>query len=220
MSPRTPNTTLFIAITAITITAAIAAAYWQMNTMNNASENVLKLRNEITNTESLKNKLTQAQVQLMSTLQTLEHLETGVASREIIPTLLKNLEETGTACGLDITGVRPIPVVEQKKTANTDKNNEQQKQKRKPYQELDVEVKCRGSFDNVMSFIQKLESFPKIVGVQSISVTPRLSRDGRNVDHLDATLTLRMYVFPTDIPSVPKNFDSAQLSEGETNNVG
>lgn len=220
MSPRTPNTTLFIAITAITIIASIGAGYWQINGMNNAANNVEKLRSEVTNSESLKNKLTQSQIQLMSTLQTLEHLETGVASREIIPTLLKNLEETGTACGLDITGVRPIPPVENKKTTNTDKNNQQQKQKTKNYQELDVEVKCKGAFHNLMNFIEKLESFPKIVGVQAVSITPRLAKNGRSVEHLDATLTLRMYVFPTDIPSVPKNFDSAQLSEGVANNVG
>lgn len=122
----------------------------------------------------------------------LVHLEKGVPGFAYIPTLLKELEEFGKAHGIDVFGVRPIPSSEPTK----DQNKEKEKRRPKAYVELLIEVKGRGQYGNVMRFITDLQKFPKILGVDMVTLSPKIDTSDRNLTALDLTLSIKAYLFP------------------------
>ena len=68
--------------------------------------------------------------------------------------------------------------------------------RKKPYTELDIEVRGRGSYRAVMSFVSALQSFPKIVAARTLSLTPKVDRnDPSGAVKLDTTIELRTYLF-------------------------
>ena len=119
-------------------------------------------------------------------LNELRHLEKSATPRSYIPTLLKQLEALGKSVNLRVTGVRPIP--EQPKPPRrsseeggdgSDQAGDEKEETPPPYQVLRIEVKCEGSYADALSFLNRLTTFPKILTVNSVDITPgAMSRSG------------------------------------------
>lgn len=196
MNKTYPSPTPFIILTFVLFVTASALGYWQYTKMSSVQSNVEKLASDLQNAQQLQTKALRVKLILAESLEKLQHLEAGVSTAAYVPTLLKELESVGRSCNLDIIGVRPLPMTsDKKKKKSADENKSSESLQRKPYQELDLEVKSQGSFQNQMLFLQRLQDFPKIVGVQSVSVNPKMGKDGKTVETLEAVFVIRVYVF-------------------------
>ncbi len=206
------NPSFFAALAAVSLVVAGGGAYWQYG---NASANeavVRSMKQEIGGTPNLVEQAALSEAELVKSQFELTHLELGVATAEYVPTLLQELEATGKQSGLDIVGVRPV-VKQQKKKPTNDKD--EPKEVRKAYEELDVEVKCRGEFSAIMTFLQKLADFPKIVGVRHMSLDPKTKPDGLTLEMVESVIVLRVYVFSQSRDTSQGSGDPAERkSEG------
>ena len=190
MNARSPSPSLYIILSIVVFVAGSGLSYWQYQRVQEVRTKMSSMKKEISSKDELEKELTRSEDLLSAGIRELEHLESSVTTIEYIPTLLKDLQITGESCNLHIIGVRPVP------TQQKSRSGKEAKSKRKPYAELDVQVKCRGSFENVMTFLKKLEDFPKIVGVRHVSVEPKFSARENQLDAIVATVGIRVYVFP------------------------
>jgi len=119
------------------------------------------------------------------------YLEASVSTQEYVPTLLKQLEQLGRSVNLKVLGVRPSQ--EKQKTsvkrsissgreasedniesASAAKPEADGKPARKtePYDELKVEIQLQGRYMDALDFLYKLTSFPKIIAVDEVEMSP------------------------------------------------
>jgi Tfp pilus assembly protein PilO len=112
-----------------------------------------------------------------------------------IPTLMKELEQIGIGKGIKVTGVRPAPPV----VAPTLPEEGSTKPKKKDYDEITIEVKGRGRYDNIKAFLDSIQEFPKVIAVKTISMTPmRDGSDGRPGE-IEVVVNVVAYVFPFEL---------------------
>ena len=210
-----PNPKLFLILTILTVLAGSALSYMQFSAYSEVSADVEKLKQNAKDPAEVQTELDQAIVRLNETRSKLTHLEQSVPEMEYIPTMLKELEKLGKECGIDVTGVRPIPRQAAKAPVKNE-NGEVTKVARKPYIELDIEVKGRGHYGSVMKFIHGLTVFPKIVAARTVSLQPK--NDSKQIaagtaPKLDVTIELRSYLFPADGSTKP--VDDSEQESGE-----
>lgn len=198
MNKRGPNPKVFLILTVLTVLAGSGLSYMQYSAYTAVKDDVQQLRANAKDPVQVQQELDEVIMRVNDTRAKLTHLEAGVPEMEYVPTLLKELEKLGKECGIEVTGVRPVPV--QPKPVVKAENSESQKAVRKPYNELDIEVKGRGSYGSVMRFINGLTTFPKIVAARTLSMQPKVdTKNGLNAaPKLDVTIELRSYLFPID----------------------
>jgi Tfp pilus assembly protein PilO len=188
---KMPNPKVFLILAGVFVLFGGVASYFQYGAMNELSGKVAVLRSEAKDEASLRMQLEQDKVQLQETSAKLDHLEQGVPEMAYVPTMLKELEAVGKTNGLEILGVRPMP---KQAVAPKDKDA---KPVRKAYTELDIEVRCRGSYRSVMNFVNALQTFPKIVAARTVSLSPKQDFSSFGAPKLEVTVELRSFLFPT-----------------------
>ena len=197
MNKNGPNPKVFLILTVVTLLAGSGLGYMQFNALSSVRANVEELKKTAKDPSEVQMDLDAVVAKLNDTRAKLTHLEAGVPEMEYVPTMLKELEKLGKQCGIEVTGVRPIPV--QAKPVVKAENSESVKAARKPYNELEIEVKGRGSYGSVMRFINGLTVFPKIVAARMVSMQPKIdAKNAGAVPKLDVTISLRSYLFPID----------------------
>lgn len=181
-----PNPKLFLIMGVTTLVAGAGGVYVQYGTLSSTEARIQTLKKDVRDPKSMQAEVDQSAKQLADCLTELNHLEKGVPETAYIPTLLTDLEKSGNANGIKVTGVRPVPKV----AAKDDKAT------RKPYDELDIEVKGTGNYASVMKFVSALNSFPKIVAARMVTLSPKSdsSKTGPG-DTLDVQIQLRAYIF-------------------------
>ncbi|MEM4408765.1 MAG: type 4a pilus biogenesis protein PilO [Candidatus Caldarchaeum sp.] len=225
MKKKVPHPGSFMALTVAAFLAGGAMSYWQIANITQTQDSIDELRSQLEDSSILQKELEQVREKFNITQSQLQHLESTVSTEEYVPTLLKELEATGKSCQLQISGVRPLPPPPKKKTAG----EKEEAEAIKPYRELDVQVKALGDFEQIMAFLKKLEEFPKIIAVKTLSINPKLMPDGKTLEALETTLNVRVFVFPkeggfpkrpnepqakTAIPVTEHKQEAEQVSEG------
>ncbi|MBS1704238.1 MAG: type 4a pilus biogenesis protein PilO [Armatimonadetes bacterium] len=177
--------------------------FWQSSVRGDLEKEYKKYASQVRDEGEVTKQLLEAKAKVQESSTKIEHLEAGVPASAYIPTLLQELETLGKEKGLQITGIRPQPPEKKKeKPAAKDGQDDKAKKKKaepvKAYQEWIIEVKGRGSYQSVLSFVSALESFPKIIGVMACDLQPvnKNKRDLENDNRLDMTVDLKAYVFP------------------------
>lgn len=199
MNKRTPSPKVFLILTILTVLAGSALAYMQFSAYGEVTTDIEKLKKEAKDANQVQQELDDAILQLNETRAKLTHLEQSVPEMAYVPTMLKELEKLGKECGIAVTGVRPVPRPVKPAAKVTD-GESSSKKARKPYVELDIEVRGRGNYASVMQFVNGLTTFPKIVAARTISMQPKNdnSNQALSAPKLDVTIELRSYLFPTD----------------------
>jgi Tfp pilus assembly protein PilO len=204
-------------------------AYFLSGSNGDSAASLKKLSSELKDEGKIQAQLVDKQAKLADSAAKLEHLEAGVPRSAYVPSLLAELETLGKQQGLVVTGVKPRFVEEKKRAAaaasgSTEPEGDKPKkkeEKRKPYQELIIEVKAAGNYSSVYKFISALEAFPKILGVTAVDITPKtiVSRDRSATATmvLETTLDLRAYVFNE---KVDKNDDKSKTDGAKTAQAG
>jgi Tfp pilus assembly protein PilO len=172
--------------------------------------------NQVDNSRKVVEKLDTTERQFKALECQLTMLETSVSKAAYIPTLLKQLENSGKSVHLRVIGVRPEkaqpappPVVASGNSeGSTDENAPPKtaavKKKTPTYDALKIDIEVEGSYWNTMMFLQKLTLFPKIVAVDSIQINPNsLLNKAKVSPNLSVQLSVRAFVFPEDAGVTP-----------------
>ena len=216
---KQPNPTLFMGLTLFAILGGIGASYFQYSNIEAAEKDIAVLKKEDRDEGSLNTELNTITAQLNESQLKLDHLERSVSQAAYVPTLLTELENVGKQNGILVLGVRPVP-----KQATKPKKGEGEvsKNDRKPYTELDIEVRGRGNYRSVLNFVNALQTFPKIVAARTIALTPKADKFGDNTSvSLEVTVELRTYLFiPPKVQAPKAGTKSAVLITGKDGNNG
>ncbi|MCX7799532.1 MAG: type 4a pilus biogenesis protein PilO [Fimbriimonadales bacterium] len=188
-----------IGVTMFALTASgLALCGWQYSALTAMRERAAGLRKEVEQQSQIAQRAEETAARLKRTAARLSHLELSVSQAAYIPTMLTELERTGKEAGLTVLGVRPIEAPKP-----TTKDGKDAPKRRKPYQELDIEVKGRGSYRASLNFLKALQAFPRIVAVKSLTLAPK-SQAGAGASlkpDLDLTIVIRTFVFPPAKPA-------------------
>jgi len=64
------------------------------------------------------------------------------------------------------------------------------------YDEIEIEIKGRGRYDNVKAFLVALQDFPKVIAVKTVGMKPQNEKAGVSTPEIEATIKVVTYVFP------------------------
>ncbi|MHB8637251.1 MAG: type IV pilus inner membrane component PilO [Fimbriimonadaceae bacterium] len=186
-----PNPKAFMYLALSTVLVGGGLCYYQFTKLGDLRGRVAKLRGEVSDPKSVKEKLDQSSMKLQGAQQSLMHLEANVSSAAYVPSLLRDLDGYGKQNGIDVTGVRPAPPKPGDDVAKAKAT--------KPYDELNIQVTGTGSFKSIENFVANLPSFPKIVAARMVSIEPaRTSAADAKPGTLNMTVQLLAYVFKGD----------------------
>jgi Tfp pilus assembly protein PilO len=65
----------------------------------------------------------------------------------------------------------------------------------KPYEPLDLELKGKASYANLLKYVAALNTFPKILEVRTLSIAPGPPGSADASDQLDITMGIRAFLF-------------------------
>lgn len=186
---------VFMGLAALALVGGGGGAYYQWNSLQDVQAQAEALRQQMKDPAEVNRQLEQSGVQLAEFGSRLSHLEKGVPQMAYMATMLSELDRIGTESGINVLGVRPIAQASPL-TAQQSAGGDTPTAARKPYQELNIEVKGRGDYRSVLTFVQALQRFPKIVAARTISITPKVDTE-KGTQLLDITVEIRAYMFPT-----------------------
>jgi len=116
-------------------------------------------------------------------------LESSVSTQAYVPSLLKQIEQLGKTVHLRVVGVRPKASdpnagLAKKTAADAASQGNQgggstpapaaaaKPEPPKPYDELTVDLELEGNYMDALDFLYRLTSFPKIIAVNNVQMTP------------------------------------------------
>jgi Tfp pilus assembly protein PilO len=185
-----------LAVTAAFVLFATVLMYLAMaGKLNSATSEMRSKTRQLAESRSIADKLETTKLAYLDARSQVRFLEASVSTQEFIPTLLKQIEHLGKSVNLKVVGVRPS--LEQlkgpaKRTLSSSKQasegnlegaskSESSKEagsgrRSKPYDELQINVQVEGKYMDLLDFLYRLTTFPKIVAVDSVEITPLSTR--------------------------------------------
>jgi Tfp pilus assembly protein PilO len=173
-----PSKRTFIALAAIGIALFMSCGFLYFNRAARLHVLQVKMQDkekQLAESQETVKRLSEVEQECMSNQAKLGLLEKGVSTRAYVPTLLRQLEDMGKSVNLRVVGVRPKAPEPPKQvsSSSTDEEKKQaEKQKAEPYEKLYVDIEVQGKYWDVVRFIQKITSFPKIVAVRDVQIAP------------------------------------------------
>jgi Tfp pilus assembly protein PilO len=205
---RSPQ--IFFILAALTLAAGTGATIFQWQEIGDKWDSIAELKKNVRDPKDIAAEFEETSNKVITSKAELEHLEKSVPAFAYVPTMLKELEAYGKQNGIEVLGIRPIPKAESK-----DKNG---KKKKAPYEEIAIEVKGRGGYKAVQSFVVALAKFPKIVSARAVSLQPKeLPGAPPGTKTLDVTIEIRAFLFP---PAEEPNSADAAVTAPTTTSSG
>ncbi|MFN4032765.1 MAG: type 4a pilus biogenesis protein PilO [Fimbriimonadales bacterium] len=172
-----------------------SSLYLPWNNLQSAQEQLRSKQEELQQAQQAAGQLQQTQEQLQTTRRELQFLERGVSQAAYVPTLLKQFEQTVQQRNLQIVSVRP-QAPPPKIVTNPDQQAETPTEPPKPYEEQLFEIQLRGKFWDLMSLLKTLETFPKILAVQSLQANAKTGAElsSENPD-LEIKMVVKAFIF-------------------------
>jgi Tfp pilus assembly protein PilO len=206
---RAPNPKIFAMMALGMLVLGGAATFFGYSSMTEKESEVAQLKTEVKDAHTVQKELESSKAKLDECATKLKHLEANMPDFAYVPTMLAELERVGKENGIAVLGVRPIPKPVVAKDPNADGTG--MTEQRKPYTELSIEVKGRGTYGSAMRFVKALQNFPKIVAARSVSLNPKTD-PGLPTATLDVSIELRAYVFqPKEANSKKAPVQTARL---------
>lgn len=165
---------------------------------------------QVNNARQIASTLEDSRATYVDTRAQIQYLESSVSTQAYVPTLLKQLEHLGKSVKMKVYSVRPQPVANtpapvrkmssgaQASEGNVEGASQQQagpggaqeNAAAKPYDELKIELELEGSYMSTLEFLYGLTSFPKIVAVDSVDLSPA----GATLAFKSPSLTVHMWI--------------------------
>lgn len=191
-----PNTKPLILFAVGVMLVGGGFVYWQHSAKSSAQSRLAVLSERVRDEADVKSDLQYSRDLLTEAQFKLQHLERNVPDVAYIPTLLTELENVGKAHDMAIVGVRPI--LDPTQLSSDEEETES------GYQEIEIDITGRGTYRAILNLLHALEHFPKVVSVQTVTLTPRRTTEADTDNQLEAVVRLTAYVFPDTKPEAPE----------------
>lgn len=174
-------------------------------TYANRTKRFVDLQNKVSEKESLLmdsqrtvRKLVTTKEEYLDDQSKLGVLEMGVSTKAYVPTLLRQLEDLGRGVNLKVVGVRPKAVEAQVEAAAAESGNQDNTQKIEkkpdPYDKLTVDIEVNGKYWDVVRFLHEITTFPKIIAVNDLQITPMSDSEGKGSPNLSVKLNTTAFI--------------------------
>ncbi len=181
-----------------TVVASGGLFFWQTGQITETEKQVVDKQAQVADGEKVTKRLQTVEVAYNTTQNQIKYLETSVTASEYVPTMLKQMEDLARQTNLKVSAVRPTMEPAPKPPAD--------KEARKtfktwPYDKIHIGMDVSGSYWDVAKMLYRLTEFPKIMSVESVSVTPMQADATKPVvgpPQLNVSLKLTGFIFPTD----------------------
>ena len=203
----------FYVLTGVVVAVGAGLMWMTNSSISDQSNHIATLKKELKDEKAVMRELDEAKKKVDDLKFKLVHLEAGVQDFAYIPTMLKELEQFGKQYNLEIIQVKPIVTPP---TTGKEKGLDKQKS---AYQELNVNVKGRGSYQDSLRFLEAIKVFPKIVAVRTVSLSPHLDNSTKKIGKpvLELELELRAYAFKDDNKDNKDTKTAAKNKKGGNN---
>lgn len=202
---KNSSAAFFLVLTVLAFLGGSGFVLYQWSQLGSAIKDHAEALSEYKDEDEVAALVKQSEEDLAQATTELEHLERSVPQAAYVPTMLRELEALGKANGIYVTGVRPRQDPPAPVNHGKDKDKKEEK---KPYDEIVVEVKGQGDYAAAQAFVDAIQSFPKIVSVETATLTPiKRTRESMRDDLLEVKLDIRCYVFAPEGEEVESLLD-------------
>ena len=208
----TPRALALLAVFAgIGFIACVGVYLVGSNALRKATIQLQDCEKRVDENKRIADRLEQAEQRCTAAQSQVSFLERSVNTRDYIPTLLKQLEQLGKSVDLKVVGVRPKIEPQQPAAPKPPQGSEaggaakeQPAEKsaappaakeRKPYDSLSIDLEVEGSYADLMTFLHGITSFPKILEVNTMQISPASKSSGRGSPDLTIQINVTAYVF-------------------------
>lgn len=175
----TKQSLLCLAAVAVLLLCVGGFAYYNFSSkLGKLNTEISKKQERLDNSEGITRRLTRVEQEYTDAQVKLGSLEKGVSTKAYVPTLLRQIEELGKSVDMRVVGIRPKIVVDAPVAAappsdgDKDETKKVVRKKPDPYDKLDIEIEVTGKYRDVARFLYKVTSFPKIIAVNTVQITP------------------------------------------------
>ena len=241
LRPSHRGVKVLIALAAVLFIGCIFAYVGAAEKLNRTSKEVDEKAKEVSDSEMMAQKLERSKLEYMDAQSQLRCLETSVTTQAYVPTLLKQLEYLGKSTDLKVVGIRPdLSKINTSSGGSSSSSSSSgsnsgsssgssssdgaaassssSKKDTKPYDELNVEVDAKGNYMNVLDFIYKLTSFPKIMQLKNINITPSTQGDKVVTGSPELTIKMNVTAFIMKIDEAKDTQKTEMSSTGRSGN--
>jgi Tfp pilus assembly protein PilO len=102
----------------------------------------------------------------------LDRLETGLPTGAYVPTFLKQIESLAWKTGNQIAGIKPVINLAQPQPQSQQQQQQKKQSGSSPYERMSIEMQLQGRYWTMVSFLDQLDRFPKMIAVNDISLSP------------------------------------------------
>ena len=214
-SPKTPTNsakrqTMILLIFAIVLLLVGGGGISAIQSKQSAADAVVaKRQSEVGTSEEIARRYQATLDNYNQTIAQLRYVEPTIAKQAYVPTMVQQLQRLATSDHLKLVSVRPGSIVDPapaagSAAASNTANDKEKKAPPAPYKTMVVMISVEGTYKQIMAFVYHMTRFPKIVMIQSLTLSPRGSTPGLvNVSKtplLGAEISLQAYLFD-DVPS-------------------
>jgi Tfp pilus assembly protein PilO len=198
-----------------------ALVYYLMNLQSAVDRRIAKKQTQVGADSQITRRYETARAEYDAATEPLKHLEGAIPASSYIPTLVQQLQLASQKRQIKLSGLRPGAALDDT-PAPAASGSKGRKVARPAYKQVVMTIQAEGTFNQIMGFISDLNSFPKIVAVNSISLSPKSvdSSAQNSSPKLNANIGIVAYQFDDDAASAasPQNRQSA--SQKESTNAG
>jgi len=150
--------------------------------------------------QEMAGRLEKSRLTYLDAVSQIRFLESSVSTKAYVPTLLKQFEFLAKSVDLKVVGVRPVPKpaeVFESAQKTDDEPKVKKKAPPKPYDEIAINVEVTGHYMNALDFMYRLTSFPKIIAINTVQMTPANPDGYIGSPALKVTYNVTAYVLRT-----------------------
>lgn len=239
-----PNTkmVLLLIVFAVTIFFCVVLAYMAAaGKMRSLNAEMVDKQKQVAEDRNMALKLEESRLKFTDASSQLRFLESSISTAAYVPTLLKQIEFLGKSVDLKVLSIRPQPAPAapptRKLTSGAQAANgnveaaSQEKpgpggqpvpkvEKAPPYDQIKVELEVEGKYMNALDFLYKLTTFPKIVAVNSVQMSPKNNMDDAiGCPNLSVKVNFSAFVLKKATQTQSADSDKGSVSERRSANA-
>jgi Tfp pilus assembly protein PilO len=236
LKPSSKGVTVLIIVAALILFGCVLSYVAAAGKLKTATTELRKKEQTVSASKEMAQRLEKSKLDYVDVRSQVRFLESSVSTQDYVPTLLKQLEHLGRSVDLKVVGIRPEPKVaespqrkassgaqaaegnvqaaSQPATAGVEDANATQKSA--PYDELKINVEAEGKYINALDFLYRLTTFPKIIAVNTVEMTPDESRTVLASPKLNIKLSITAFVLKDGLAvGKPAKAGAAAASAGK-----
>ena len=186
LKPTQKGVTVMAIVTAVIFVCCLLACLGAVAKVRDVDGERAKVAKQVQDSQTIAQTQRDSENRYIDTRAQIRFLESSVATQSYVPTLLKQIDHLGKSVNLRVIGVRPkidgsarlkkpAPVEGDKSASGSSAAGTAAAAKPeppKPYDELSIDLQLEGNYMNALDFLYRLTSFPKIIAVNTVQMTP------------------------------------------------